>query len=54
MNAEAVAELEQERLTPVDQGSLEFAFGVGLGEVEEVQHVGVVGQLVVELAVGGG
>ena len=29
---EAVAELEQERLKPVDQGALELAFGGGLGE----------------------
>ena len=51
---EAVAELEQERLESRDQGVLEVAFGGGLGEVEEVQHVGVAGELLGELAVGGG
>jgi len=51
---EAVAELEQERLEPRDQGVLEVAFGGGLGEVEEVQDVGVAGELLGELAVGGG
>jgi len=52
--SEAVAELEQERLEPRDQGVLEVAFGGGLGEVEEVQDVGVAGELLGELAVGGG
>jgi len=51
---EAVAELEQERLEPRDQGVLEVTFGGGLGEVEEVQDVGVAGELLGELAVGGG
>ena len=46
---EAVAKLEQERLEPRDQGILQVSFIVGLGEVEEVQDVGVAGELLGEL-----
>jgi hypothetical protein len=35
-----VAELEQERLQPGEQGVFEAALGGGAGEVEEVQYVG--------------
>lgn len=50
---EAVPELEQEGLQPVDQRDLEVAFGDRAGEVEEVQDVGVAGELLGQLRVGG-
>jgi hypothetical protein len=46
---EAVAELEQKLLHLVDQGGLKVAFGYGAGDVEEIQDVGVAGQLLREL-----
>jgi len=46
---EPVAELEQERLQPLDQSRLEVPFGGRTGQVEEVQNVGIAGQLLRQL-----
>jgi hypothetical protein len=48
-----VAELEQEVVQPVDQRPFQVALGDRAGEVEEVQDVGIPGQLLGELGVGG-
>jgi len=48
---EAVAELEEEVLEPVHQRGLEVAFRDAAGEVEEVQDVGVAGELLGEFGV---
>ena len=49
---ETVAELEQKRLQLVHQGGLEVAFGDRLGQVEEVQQVGIADHRLGQLGVG--
>jgi len=51
--SESVAEFEQEGLQPAGQGSFQVPFGDRAGQVEEVQHVGVAGQLLGQLGVCG-
>lgn len=51
---EAVAELEEEVLQSGHQRGFEFSFGGSVGEVEEVEHVGVTDELVGEVGVAGG
>jgi hypothetical protein len=49
-----VSQLEQERLQPADQRRLQVPFRDRAGNVEEVQDIGVAGQLLGQLRIRGG